>query len=404
VPIAIGQLPAPWANRCERFWLFAETGSPCRRPLPAWSSPSQVNTRRERHHASGTANSQKCPVLPSMGSRAYNRRVHSNSGEKLVKKLGRWFVAFCALLLAATPAASQYPNKPIRMIVPFPPGGPADVVARILGQGLAERWAQAVVIDNRAGAAGNIGVELAARASADGHTLLFTTSGPITINPSLYRQLAVDPKIDLVPVSMVVTNPLILVVNPMLQVRSVRELVEMAKSKPGQLNYASAGSGNLTHLGMEVFMNVVGISMVHVPYKGAQPAMVDVIAGRTQLMFVASVGALPQMTAGSLRALAVSTTKRAAVIPDVPAIAEFYPGFNIDAWMGLFAPSATPKAVVSNLSAEVGRILQLRGVKEKLVATGSETVGSSAEEFGTFVRREAETYARVIAQLGLKAD
>jgi tripartite-type tricarboxylate transporter receptor subunit TctC len=308
-------------------------------------------------------------------------------------------------LAVALPAHSQsYPAKPVRIVVPYAPGGPLDDVARVMGQRLTEIWGQAVVIDNRGGAGGNIGAEVVVRAPADGYTLLLGNAGPITVNPSLQRKMPYDAQKDLVPVTMVLASPMVLVVHPSLPVRSVKDLVQFAKARPGQLNYASAGIGNLQHLGMESLQTMAGIRMNHVPYKGAAPAFIDLISGQVALMFANIVGVLRQVTAGRVRAIAVSSAKRAAVLPDVPGVAETYPAFDITAWMGLFFPAGTSREIVGKVEADAIRVLGRPDVRERFELQGAQVVAAPGAQLAEFIRKEAALYGKVGQASGIRLD
>ena len=310
-----------------------------------------------------------------------------------------------AALSAALPAHAQsYPTKPVRIVVPYAPGGPLDDVARVMGQRLTETWGQPVVVDNRGGAGGNIGAEVVVRAPADGYTLLLGNAGPITVNPSLQRKMPYDAQKDLVPVTMVLASPMVLVVHPSLPVRTVKELVAFAKARPGQLNYASAGIGNLQHLAMESLQTMAGIRMNHVPYKGAAPAFIDLISGQVALMFANIVGVLPQVTAGRVRAIAVSSAKRAAVLPDVPGVAETYPDFDLTAWMGLFFPAGTPREIVARVEADAIRVLGRTDVRERFEAQGAQVVAAPGAQLAEFIRKEAALYAKVGQASGIRLD
>jgi tripartite-type tricarboxylate transporter receptor subunit TctC len=311
------------------------------------------------------------------------------------------------LALAAGEARGQapaWPTKPIRIIVPYAPGGPFDEVARILSQRLHESWGQPVLVENRSGAGGSIAAEFVARSAPDGYTLLHGNAGPLTINPSLMRKVGYDPVRDFAPVSLLLTSAMVLVVHPSLPVRSVADLVRLARAHPGELNYASAGVGNLQHLGMESLQARAGIRMNHVPYKGAAPAFVDIFGGRIGLMFANVVGAMPHIKAGKLRAVAVSSARRSASLPEVPAVAETYPGFDMPAWMGILAAAATPRDIVARLSAEFARIMQHPEVRPRLIAQGADPVGGSPADLAAVIARELELYGSIIRQSGIRPE
>ncbi|MPZ44331.1 MAG: tripartite tricarboxylate transporter substrate binding protein [Betaproteobacteria bacterium] len=308
---------------------------------------------------------------------------------------------FSALEAGAT-SAQTYPAKPIRLIVPFAAGGSTDIIARVVGQKMGEGFGQQIIIDNRPGAASSLGTELGARAAPDGYTLLMGTPG-LTINPSLYAGVKFHPVRDFSPVILMASVPLMIVVHPSLPVRSVEQLVRLAKSRPGDLNYASAGSS--THLTAELFMQRAGISMVHVPYKGSAPATNDLVAGHVQVAVDNILSALPHVEAGKLRALAVTSAKRALSAPQTPTLAELgFPGFDASSWFGLLAPAGVSKDIVSQLNASAQKALQSNDVREKLVNIGAAVVGSTPEQFGTFIAGEHERWAKLIKERKIKTN
>jgi len=312
--------------------------------------------------------------------------------------------AGAGLLVSATALAQNFPAKPVRIVVPYAAGGPYDDVARTLGQRLTEIWGQPVIVDNRGGAGGNIGAEVAAKSAPDGYTLLLGNAGPITVNPSLFRKLPYDSQKDLAPVSMIMSGLMVLSVHPSLPAKNVKELVALARARPGQLNFASSGVGNLQHLGMELLQIQTGVKMNHVPYKGAAPAFVDLIAGHVDLMFANIVGTMPHLRSGRVRAVAVSSAKRSSLLPDVPSVAETYAGFDISTWAGIFAPAAIPKDVLSKLNADLGKVLQRPEVKERFANQGAEVLSSSPEELAAYVRKETAMYANVIKAAKIVAE
>jgi tripartite-type tricarboxylate transporter receptor subunit TctC len=314
-------------------------------------------------------------------------------------------VAACAL--GAAPAGAQtYPAKPIRFVVPFPPGGPLDIMARGIAQRLQDAWGQPVVVDNRPGAGGGIGADLVAKSPGDGYTLLMGAVSTHAINPSLYAKIPYDPQKDFAPVALVAQVPNILVVNPALPVRSVTELIDYARAKPGALSFGSGSTGSTGHLAGELFKARAGVEMVHIPYKGGAPAMQDLLAGQTQLMFDNLANALPQVKAGKLRALAVTTLERAPAVPELPTIAESgLPGFDLTTWFGVFVPAGTPPEVVAKLNAEIVKSLESKALAERLAAMGTvPPEGNTPQNFATFVRSEAEKYARVVKASGARVD
>jgi tripartite-type tricarboxylate transporter receptor subunit TctC len=300
------------------------------------------------------------------------------------------------LSLAAAAQASDFPNKAIRLVVPFPPGGATDAAARLVAVKMSEHWGQPVLVDNRAGAGGNVGSDLVAKSPADGYTLVMGVTGSHAINTSLYSKMPYDPVTDFVAISQVAVVPNVLVVHPSVPAKNLAELMALAKKEPGKLNYASLGNGTAAHLGMEMLKSEAGADITHVPYKGSAPAVSDLLAGQVQMMVDGLPSALPHIKAGKLRAIALTSLRRSPSLPDLPTISESYPGFYADAWSGLFAPKGTPQPVVDKLSAEVQRILKLPDVREKLAALGAEPVGSTQAEFTAHVKREIDKWAKVV--------
>ena len=300
--------------------------------------------------------------------------------------------------------AQQYPAKAIRMIVPFGTGSTTDTLARIVGQKFTETWGQPVVIDNRGGAGGNIGTEMVARAAGDGYTLLMA-AGSHAINPSLYSKLPYDAVRDFAPVTLIGSAPQLLIASMGLSANSVRELIALAAARPGQLRYASGGNGSPSHLAMELFKSMARVNMVHVPYKGGDPVLVALLSGEMHLYFGNIRAMMPQVRAGKLKALAVTSPKRSPAVLDIPTIAESgLPGYSMMAWWGLLAPAATAKAIVSQLQAEVARMLKEPALRERLAAVGIDAVGSSPEEFGAYVRQEIRTWSKVVKEAGVRID
>ncbi|MBI3041581.1 MAG: tripartite tricarboxylate transporter substrate binding protein [Betaproteobacteria bacterium] len=320
----------------------------------------------------------------------------------------QWASACCAILagLASLAAFAQnYPVRPIRLIVPYPPGGPTDFVGRLVGQKLTEAWGQQVVVENRAGAASAIGTEVAARAAADGYTLLLGTSAGFCINPARGGKLPYDPERDFAPVTLLVINPQILVVHPSLPVRSIKELVALAKRRPAQLNYASVGNASPQHLGMEMLKRMAGIDMVHVPYKGTAPAVTDILAGNVSLMFNSMPSVLPQVHAGKLRGIAVGSAKRSPAAPDIPTVAEAgVPGFEYVTWYGLFAPAGTPRDIVAKLNAQVVKILSQPEMSRRLASQGAEPAANTPEQLARYRRAEFERWRKLIVEMKLQAN
>jgi tripartite-type tricarboxylate transporter receptor subunit TctC len=313
--------------------------------------------------------------------------------------------AAAALAVPRAIAQSAYPDRPVRVIVPFPAGGPADALARIVGDKLSQALGKPFVVDNRVGAGGNIGMEQGARAAPDGYTLILAPVGNLTVAPALYAKLPYDPAKDFAPISVLADVPNVLIVHPSLRVKSVGELVALAKSKPGALNYASPGNGSIPHLAGELFKKVAGIDIVHVPFNGVAPATNAVLAGDVQMFFAQSSSALPQWRAGKVVALGVATRKRIAAAPDLPTIAEQgFPEFDATSWYALVAPAATPAAIVDRLHAEIVRALALPEVHEKIAGLGAEPVGNSPVEFAAMQRAEAARWTQVAREANIHAD
>ena len=316
-------------------------------------------------------------------------------------------IAATLLLLAHSLAlaADAYPVKPVRFVITFPPGGPTDTIVRLIGQRLTDAWGHPMILDNRGGAGGIVGTEIVARAAPDGYSFLVGTAGGMTINPALQPKLPYDPFRDFAPVGMLVNNPQILVAHPGLPAKTLKELVALAKSKPGQLNFASAGTGTATHLGLELLKLTAGFDAVHVPYKGGAPAVTDLIAGQVQLLWVSIPSVLPHVRAGRLRALAVSTAKRSASAPDIPTVAESgYPGFDYSNWNALFAPAKTSSAIVAKVNAAVVKILTEPDIAQKLVAIGADPAPGSPDELARYMRADHERWKKVIRTAGIKPE
>jgi len=312
-----------------------------------------------------------------------------------------------ALLLALAPLAQAepYPSKPIHFIVPYPPGGPLDTVARLLARKVSESVNQPVIVENKPGAGGNIGAEYVAKSAPDGYTILMGAVATHAINPTLYSHIPYDPVKDFAPVTELAWTPNVLVVNPSLPVSNVQQFIAYAKAHPGQLNFGSGSTGSAGHLAGELFKSMAGVQMVHVPYKGAAPAMQDLIAGRIQLMFDNLASSLGHIRAGSVKALAVTTAKRSSMAPQLPTIAESgLPGFDISTWFGVFAPGGTPQPVVQQLHDEFVKALDAPDVRATMKKLGAEPVGNTPQEFAAYIHSEAQKYARVIRASGAKVD
>src|ERR1035437_2771261 len=308
-----------------------------------------------------------------------------------------------AQAFATAGAMAQYPNKPIRFILPFP-GGATDFLGRVVGQRLAEALGQPVVIDNRPGAGGNLGIEIAARSAPDGYTRVLVAPN-ITISPSLYRKLNYDPVRDFAPVTPVATVTMVIFTHPALPAQTLKEFIALAKSKPGQLNYGSGGSGTSLHLAGELFKITAGVDLVHVPYKGASVAMNDVIGGRLDSLFIGIPAPAPHIKAGRLRGLAVLAPQRSPVLPEVPTATEAgLPAFEVTTWYGVLAPAGTPKDIVARLNREIVRIMNTPDTKERLAVVASDHMTSSPEQFSTYIKQEIAKWSKVVRTAGLRAD
>ena len=321
--------------------------------------------------------------------------------------LAHWCYALLLLAPGLTLAADRpaYPSKPIRFIVTFAAGGGTDIFARAIAQKFTETWGQPVIVDNRAGGNGNIGTDIVAKAPADGYTILLTTNATIVINPNLTR-LPYDPVRDFAPVSQVATLPFVLVAHPSLPARSVSELIALAKAKPGQLNYGSSGGGGGAHLSGEMMKTMAGINMTHVPYKGAAPALVALLSGEFQFMFVSILTVTPLIESGKVRALGVTSSKRSPSLPNVPAVAETpgLAGFETDLWYGMLAPARTDGRIVDQLYRETRRVLALQDFKNRFEPTGTVMTGTSPQDFASIIKSDLVKWAKVIQSSGAKMD
>jgi tripartite-type tricarboxylate transporter receptor subunit TctC len=297
-----------------------------------------------------------------------------------------------------------YPNKPIRIIVGFPPGQATDIVARLLAQKFTDAWGQQMVVDNRPGKGGSIGAALGAKAPPDGYTLILSATAPLATNPNVYTNVGYDPLRDFAPISLVAWLPFILVTNPQTPARNLAEFITLAKAKPGQLNFGSSGNGSTSQLSMELMKTMAGINLVHVPYKGVVAAMTDLIAGQLQAMWDTALFLTPHIKGGKVIALAVSSPKRLAAFPEVPAAAETIPGYESGAWLGLVAPAGTPAAIIAKLNAETIRILRTPDVNERINALASEVLVSTPGEFGEHIARELAKWGKVVKDTGVRAE
>ena len=300
---------------------------------------------------------------------------------------------------------TNYPSKPIRMIVPSAPGSGPDIMARAIGQKLTEALGQAIVIDDKPGAGGIIGSEAAAKAPPDGYTLIMSNAGAHTVNPGLYAKLPYDPVKDFAPVTLVALAPNILIVHPTLPVRNVKDLIALATAKPGELTFGSGGNGSTAHLSGEMFKTMAGINIVHIPFKGSPAAVIGVIAGQIALAIPNIPPALPHVRSGKLKALAVTTAKRAAGVPDLPTVAEAgLPGYEATAWFGVLAPAATPPQIIARLNAAIVKIAHAREMQERLTAEGADAVGNTPEQFAQIIKSDIAKWAKVIKASGARAD
>jgi tripartite-type tricarboxylate transporter receptor subunit TctC len=309
-----------------------------------------------------------------------------------------------AVACNANAAEANWPLRPVRIIVPQSAGGQTDLTARVLGPHLTERLGQPMVIDNRPGAGSMLGTDMVAKAAPDGYTLLLGNPGPVTVLPNLQKRLSYNPLTELAPVTMLVAVPLVMVTHPSLPAKNVRELVALAKARSGQVNYASAGVGNLGHIAMEWLAVTAAVKLNHVPYKGSAPALVDIMAGHVDTTLINILGLLPHVQAGRVRAIAVSSAKRSPAYPNAGSIAEMYPGFDVSSWVGIFAPAATPRELIVRIQTDMARTLARADVRDRLVAQGAEVVGGTPDDLGVHVRRESALYRKVIETVGISVD
>ena len=311
-------------------------------------------------------------------------------------------------LIAALPAiaadAQSYPSKPIRIIVPFPPGGISDVMSRVFGQKFTDAWNQPVIVENRAGAGGNIGTEIVAKSPPDGYTLVMGSIGTHAVNVSLFSKLPYDPVRDFAPIALVIEADGLLVLHPSVPVKTVRDLIALARARPGQLVYASAGNGTAAHLAGELFKSMAKIDLVHIPYKGNVPAITDLVGGQSSMLFATLPTVLPLAKAGKLHALAVTGAQRNPAVPDVPTMADTLPGFEVTNWIALFAPAGTPADIVAKLNAEIMRIMRLPDVQSRLANEGAKFTPNTPNEFAAFVKSEITKWGKVIKDSGARVD
>lgn len=311
-----------------------------------------------------------------------------------------------ATLVAASALthAQNYPAKPVRVIVPYAAGGPVDTVGRLTAQSLTSRWGQQVIVDNRGGSGGALGTQAVVKSPPDGYTLLLGNSGPISAYPHLRKTLLYDYERDLAPASFMVKSCMVLVVHPSLPAKTVPELARLAKKQPAQLTYASSGVGGIQHLGMVLFESLAGIKLVHVPYKGAAPALMDLISGQVHLQFNNVVGALQHVRSGKLRALGVSTAAPSTVLPNVPPVAKSYPGFDVASWMGMYAPAGTPKPIIDQVTRDVAWALNVPEARQRLTELGAEIVAGGPAELAAYARTEGQLFGKLVSAAGIAKE
>jgi len=314
-----------------------------------------------------------------------------------------------AVVSAAVPSAhgadAAYPQRPIRMVVPFAPGGGTDIIGRLIAQGLSEAWGQTVVVDNRTGAGGVIGVQLVAKGNPDGYTMLLASNGPLTYLPALSSKLPYDPERDLAPISLAAGQPFVVTVASSLPAQSVKDLIALAKAQPNKVTYASGGPGGASHLGTELLKMMAGISMLHIPYKGTAPGLTAVLSGEAQVVLIGISSVIPHVKAGRAKALAVTTSRRNSALPDVPTVQEAgVPGYEFDVWYGVLTTAGTPRAVVARASEEVARLARQPAVRERFASQGMDAMSNSPDEFAALIKRETAKWKKVVASANIKLD
>lgn len=315
------------------------------------------------------------------------------------------FLIFISIIFSEMVAAQAYPARPVRLIVPAPPGSAPDFLSRLISPKLTDMWGQPIVIDNVVGAGGNIGTDRVAKAAADGYTLLFNTIGPISVNVSMYKELPYDPQKDLAPITLVAKVPNILVVHPSVPVRNVRELIAYGKANPGKLRYASPGSGTSPHLAAELLNTSTGLKMLHVPYKSSAQMTTDLLGGQVEVMFHNAPVVLPHIKAGTARGLGVTSSNRQSSAPDIPTVAEAgVPGFEVTAWFGFMAPGNTSAAVINKVHADVVKALAMPDVRERMLPQAAEPVGNTPQEYAAFITAEIAKWAKVVKESGAKVE
>ena len=309
-----------------------------------------------------------------------------------------------ACLLAFAGHAQQYPSKPVRIIVAFSPGGTNDILARLMGQKLTESLGQTMIVDNRAGAGGNIGTDMVAKSAPDGYTLLLGSTGPHTINPHLYPKMPYDTLKDFAPITLVASSSALLVLHPSIPANTVPQLIALAKAKTSRLNYASSGNGSSGHLAGELFKTMTGVNMTHIPYRGNGVAFTDLIAGQVDTMFANKPGSLPYVKMGKLKAIAITSRKRDPALPDLPTVAEFVAGFEASTWWGVLGPAGLPKDIVEKLNATIAKIVATNDVNERLVTLGADPVSTTPDEFMNLIRLELPKYGKIVQLAGMKLE
>lgn len=321
-----------------------------------------------------------------------------------MRQLTALLVALASAIPQCGALAQTFPGKPVRIIVAFPPGGGVDIVARAMGPRLTEIWGQPIVVDNRPGASGVIGTEAAARSAPDGHTLFLGTLGNLTANQYLYSKMPVDPLRDLAPVTQVVAVHFVMVAHPSLPAKNVRELIALAGSRPGEINYSSSGPGGAPHLGMELFKSMAKVSLVHIPYKGSGPSFVDLLAGNVSVTCDSLLQSFPYVKAGRLRALAVLGGKRSPLLPEVSTVGETVPGFELTNWFGMTVPAATQRELVNRIYGDLSKVLRQADFRERIANMGADVVGSTPDQFGAFMKSESAKWGKVIREANIKAE
>ncbi len=309
-----------------------------------------------------------------------------------------------ACLLAFAGHAQHYPSKPVRIIVAFSPGGTNDILARLMGQKLTESLGQTMIVDNRAGAGGNIGTDMVAKSAPDGYTLLLGSTGPHTINPHLYPKMPYDTLKDFAPITLVASSSALLVLHPSIPANTVPQLIALAKTKTSRLNYASSGNGSSGHLAGELFKTMTGVNMTHIPYRGNGVAFTDLIAGQVDTMFANKPGSLPYVKMGKLKAIAITSRKRDPALPDLPTVAEFVAGFEASTWWGVLGPAGLPKDIVEKLNATIAKIVATNDVKERLVTLGADPASTTPDEFMNLIRLELPKYGKIVQLAGMKLE